>query len=414
VSENGGMLRHLAFFEALGKMNENDSSWRAVSAGLVVMRLVDQWIEDGPRKSRVDTWAVGAVRESIAQVADTTPVRRILTSIVDAMVSTKSVDLHVVCPRLMAYGQALEYEARWAIAADVYQTILAHAHPLEDADLTIGAHLQVAFCYRTLGELDAASAMYAKASQIASSVNDLIGVLRGRLGDAKIAMARGNLPHADALVGETIKAAEANNLTEIRSRALGERSYIAGLRGQYDRLIRYAYESLELAPAQRDRDRNLNNIATAFRFLGLVDVARDSYLVLAATAEEQYVRWIAGLNLMELAAEQRSELQFEQHRREYESVDFTPILRVTYLLHVGRGYHTLGRASVGIPYLQQAIEVASQHQLNQLMFEAEGALAAARRDETRVVTKTATAHIDDELRSVIDAIQDLKEMAGVA
>ncbi len=155
------------------------------------------------------------------------------------------------------------------------------------------------------------------------------------------------------------------------------------MRGDYDRLIRYAYESLELAPAQRDRDRNLNNIATAFRHLGLVDVARDSYLVLAATAEEQYVRWIAGLNLMELAAEQGSELQFEQYRREYESVELTPFLRVTYLLHVGRGYHALGRANAGIPYLEQAIDLASQHQLNQLMFEAEGALLAeAQRDES--------------------------------
>lgn len=413
MSENSGMPRHLAFFEELGKMDESDSGWRAVSAGLVVMRFVDQWIEDGPSKSRIDTWTVGAVREAIAQVADTTPIRRILTSIVDAMVSSKTVDLHVLCPRLMAYGQALEYDAKWAIAADVYQTIVAHAHPIEDSDLAIAAHLQVAFCLRTLGDLDAASTMYAKASELASSVNDLFGVLRGRLGDAKIAMARGNLPRADELVSETIQTAEANHLTEIRSRALGERSLIAGLRGDYDRLVRYAYESLELAPAQRDRDRNLNNIATAFRHLGLVDVARDSYLVLAATAEEQYVRWIAGLNLMELAAEQGSELQFEQYRREYESVDFTPILHVTYLLHVGRGYHTLGRASAGISYLQQAIEVASQHQLNQLMFEAEGALAAAQRDETRVALKP-TASIDDELRSVIDAIQDLKEMAGVA
>ena len=52
------MLRHLAFFEELGKMDETDRSWRAVSAGLVVMRLVDQWIADGPSASRVDSWAV--------------------------------------------------------------------------------------------------------------------------------------------------------------------------------------------------------------------------------------------------------------------------------------------------------------------------------------------------------------------
>src|ERR1700760_519983 len=101
VSESTGMLRHLSFFEELGKLDETDASWRSVSAGLVVMRLIDQWIEDGPHKSRMDTWAVGAVRESIAQIADTTPIRRILTSIVHVMVSSTAIDMHALCPRLM-------------------------------------------------------------------------------------------------------------------------------------------------------------------------------------------------------------------------------------------------------------------------------------------------------------------------
>jgi tetratricopeptide (TPR) repeat protein len=408
------MLRHLAFFEELGKMEESDSGWRGVSAGLVVMRLVDQWIEDGPSRSRTDTWAVGAVREAVAQIVESTPTRRILTSIVDVMVSSTAIDMHAICPRLMAYGQSLEYEAKWSLAADVYQAIVAHAHPVEDSDLAIAAHLQMAFCLRTMGDLESASAMYYKASQLAFAANDLIGVLRGRLGDAKIAMAKGNLPQADLIVSETIAEAETHKLTEIQSRALNDRSHIAGLRGDYDRLIRYAYRSLEIAPVQRDRDRILNNIATAFRYLGLSDVARDSYLVLAATAQEQYVRWIAGLNLMELAAEQQSELQFDRYRRDFESVELTPFLRATYLLHVGRGYHALGQAATGVPYLKQAVEVASKHQLNQLAFEAETALADATRDERRVpAAKSATPWVEKDLRFVIDGIHDMKQLAGV-
>jgi tetratricopeptide (TPR) repeat protein len=413
VSETTGMLRHLVFFEELGKMEESDSAWRSVSAGLVVMRLVDQWVEDGPSKSRMDSWAVGAVREAVAQIADTTPIRRILTSIVDVMVSSPVIDMHTLCPRLMAYGQSLEYESKWPLAADVYQTIAAHAHPVEDSDLAIAAHLQLAFCLRTLGDLDRAAAVYAQASQLASAANDMIGVLRGRLGDAKIAIAKGNLPHADAIVCETLAQADEHHLTDIRVRALNERVHIAGLRGEYDRVIRYAYQSLEIAPAQRDRDRGLTNIATAFRYLGLTDVARDSYLVLVATAEEQYVRWVAALNLMELAAEQQSELQFDKYRRDFESVDLTPYLRVMYHLHVGRGYHALGQASLGVPYLEQAIELASKHKLNQLMFEAESALAEAVRVERKVVTRPTAPFMDDELQSVIDQIHNMKELAGV-
>ena len=67
---------------------------------------------------------------------------------------------------------------------------------------------------------------------------------------------------------------------------------------------------------QRDRDRTLANIATGFRYLGLMDVARDAYLVLASTAQEQYIRWMSELNLMELAALQGMELDFDKYRRD--------------------------------------------------------------------------------------------------
>src|SRR4051812_345565 len=106
--ESDGVLRHLAFFEELGRMDESDASWRSVSAGLVVMRLVDQWIADGPHAMRADSWSVSAVREAIAQVPETTPIKRILGSVVDAMTACESTDLHMLCPRLMAYGQSLE------------------------------------------------------------------------------------------------------------------------------------------------------------------------------------------------------------------------------------------------------------------------------------------------------------------
>jgi tetratricopeptide (TPR) repeat protein len=406
------MLRHLSFFEELGKMEETDASWRAVSAGLVTLRLVDQWIDQGPSAARSDSWAVVAVREAIAAVAETTPIKRILTSIVDVVCEATTVDMHALCPRLMAYGQALEYDAKWSLAADVYSTIVAHAHPVEDSDITVGAHLQLAYCLRTIGNLDEASAAYADASMIAHSPGDMLGVLRARLGDARIAIARGNLPAAEGIVDETIADAERRQFHDLHSKALGDRAQIAGLRGQHDQVIRFAYQSLEIAPAQRDRDRSLNNIATAFRHLGLIDVARDAYLVLVSTAEEQYVRWFAGLNLMELAASQRVELIFDKYRREYESAEFTPFLRTMYLLHVGRGYYALGRPETGTPFLKQAIELASRHQFNQLLFEAEAALADAVRP-ARTPQIPAPYAVGEDVQEVIDAIHELKTAVGV-
>jgi hypothetical protein len=170
--ESDGGLRHLAFFEELGKMDDSDASWRAVSAGLVTMRLVDRWIAVGST-SRLDSWSVSAAREAIALVSDGTPIRRILTSVVDVMVACTATDMHALSPRLMAYGQALEYDAKWALAADVYSTIAGDTHPVEDSDLAIAASLQLGFCLRVSGQLDAAGVAYGQASQLASAVNDL-------------------------------------------------------------------------------------------------------------------------------------------------------------------------------------------------------------------------------------------------
>jgi len=176
--------------------------------------------------------------------------------------------------------------------------------------------------------------------------------------------------------------------------------------------VQIAYEALEVASSPSDRDRILGDIATGLRFLGLHDAARDGYLVLAMTAQDQYVRWVAELNLMELAANQGIELQFDRYRRDLESTDFTPELRVTYLLHVGRGYHSLGNAETGIPYLERALDLAAQYKFNQLVFECESALADARKRGSRLPERSAP-DIDAGLQNVVDGIHQMRQLAGV-
>jgi len=390
-------------------MDESDPTWRSVSAGLVVMRLVDNWIEDGAVAARVDSWAISGAREAIAQVAETTPVRRILTSVVDIMTSSTAVDLHTLVPRLMAYGQALEYEARYGLAADVYATITAHVHPVQDADLAVASYLRLGFCLRVLTQFDAATAAYEHASAVALESDDLIGVLRGRLGVARVIGSRGNMKDADAILADAIDRAAAEGLDEVRSSALVDRAYIAGMGELHERAIQYSYQALELSKSPRQRDGILNNIATAFRYLGIATAAQDAYLVLAATAQDQYLRWLAEINLLELAAFQGRELQFDRYRRELEPLEFTPDLRVTYLLHVGRGYHALGQPQIAITYLERAIELASQHGLNRVLFEAEAALFEARRVEK--LQQRTTTEIAPEVQNVVNAVHDMREFA---
>lgn len=403
-----GMLRHLAFFEELGRMDDRDVAWRSVSAGLVLMRLVDAWFVLGPHVARADAWSVNAVRESINAVPETTPLRRILSGILDTIVSSSVADGPALNPRLMAYAQTLEYEAKWALAADVYRTIIAHGHPIEDADIVVPASIQLGLCLRNLGDLQGASDAYSDASRIADSNGDMIGVLRARIGEAKIATARGNMPDAEAILDETIEHAAKNSLNDVHSRALHDRALVAGLRGQYDRVVQFAYRALDLATSQRERDRILSDIATAFLDLGLVDVARDAYLILVATAQDQYVRWAAGLNLIEVASRERMEPTFDRYRRDFDNVELPPYLQAYYYLNVGNGYRSFGRTKDAVPYLELAVDVAAKNQLNQLLFQAEESLAEARVATARPSAPPAS-YVPQGVLHVATAIRELKD-----
>lgn len=392
-------------------MDESDASWRAVSAGLVTMRLVDRWIVAGST-AKLDSWSVSAVREAIAQVENTTPVRRILTSVVDVMVACSATDMHALSPRLMAYGQALEYDAKWTLAADVYTTIATHTHPVEDADLSVAASLQLGFCFRNVGRFEESAAAYHHASRLADAVHDLVGVIRGQMGDAKVAADRGNMPKAEEILEDAIEKARVNGLDEVRSRALNDRAFVAGMRGQHDRAIRFSYDALTLSKSQRERDRILTNIATGLRYVGLLDAATDAHLLLASTAQEKFIRWNSVLNLIDLAAQQGSELLFDRYRRELDSVDLSPQLQAMYYLYVGRGYGVFGQDLTAISYLDRAVETSSTHKLNQLLFEAESALADVKRAKTRPPTEYSPAEAAS-FEDIVEAIQSMKGLAGV-
>jgi tetratricopeptide (TPR) repeat protein len=374
VLQSDRTLRHLAFFEELAALDESDAEWRAVTAGLVVLRLVDAWMEEGTRCVTSDAWGLRAVRAAVDEVAEGAPVRAILGSVVDAMEDSAVPDMSAVAPRLVAYGRALEYAARYALAADVYRVVIGHTHPVEESDIATAAHLQLAACLRLSGNLGAAAQAYSVAGDIAHASNDMLGILQARMGDAKIALERGNLPRAQELLDAAIADSAGSGLEEMRMRALHDRAGVAFFRGDYEESIRFAYEAMTSATNPRGRDRILSDLATAFMRLGVLSAARDAYLVLTVTAQEQFTRWIATINLMEIAARDGSETMFERYRRELANVSLPPFIAADYLIQASEGYQRLGRTDLACAYLQRALGLASEHHFNQVVFYVEEAL----------------------------------------
>lgn len=398
-------LRHLAFFDALAETDENDPSWPALSAGLVVLRLLDSFLEDGP--SALEAWGLRAVRDAVQAVRGGDPARAILNGIVDAIESTSGPAAAAIAPRLMAYGRALDYDGRFHLAADVYRTVIAHVHPAEDADVVSDAHIQLGYCARMTGQYDESKAAYTTAAEIAAAAGDLVKVLRARMAEAKLALTRGNLPEADDLLASTLTEATARSLGEVRATALHISATVAHARGDYERAIRLAYQSLDGFSSPVMRDRALADVAAAFAELGVRTAARDAHLVLAATAQEQYSRWVATINLLEIAALDRAEPVFEQYRRELAGVALPPYLEAAYHLYVGEGLRGFGRLEAARDALTRAVDVSARHRLNQLLFRAEQTL----REMSITPAPRPAAAPPAGVRDVADAVGRMRESA---
>jgi hypothetical protein len=402
-------LRHVPFFEEIASLEENSDAWNSATAGLVTLRLVDSWLESGTGNASDDEWNFRSVCAAVDKVSERSPMRALLTSVLSAMRSGKP-NIRALLPALTAYGKALEWETKFALGSDVYITLLSHLHPIEDAEACVSAYLRLGYCRRLMTELDLAQTAYSSAFDLADAAGDIEGALRARIGDAEVKMLRGNLPSAASQFDDVIAAAPADRFRDVRARALMARASVAALTDQYELSIRLGYESLQLQENPIDRDRILANIAAGFLHLGVYSAARDAYLVLTVTAQEQYVRWTSTLNLLELSVRTGSEVHFEQYNRQLAGQKMPGQLEAAYHLTLGVGLHQFGNQGGARQHLQRALDQSRELGLGQYVMEAEAALT---RLEQPAPKRQTPAVATAEVKGVANAIKELRELTRV-
>lgn len=407
-----GGIQHMPYFEALSEMEEDTPEWRSTSAGLVTLRLFDKWVTDDASAVAADLWTTRAVRDAIAEIQLWDPIRAVLTSMVDAMERSLEIRMAVIAPRLMAYGRSLEFEGKWPLAADVYRTVLSHTHPVDDAEIVVSSNMRLGACLRLLAQWEEAEEAYITAGEVAELTGDVMNVLRSRIAEANVAMDRGNLPEAESILDETLHQASGPELAEVRALALQDRAHVAHLRGDYELSIRMAYEALSGLKGSTARDRALAGLATSFAELGVRSAARDAYLILAATAQEQYVRWAAIINLMEIAGLDQMEPAFEQYRKELSEAAFPPGLAAQYHFYVAQGYRLFGKIDLALAELERSVEIAAAHQINQVLIRAEKTISEIRAGEK--FKRSAKIEVPSPMAHVAAAVRDMRLAAGVA
>jgi tetratricopeptide (TPR) repeat protein len=408
------MIRHQVYFDTLGSMREDSASWRSVFAGLSVLRLVDAYDPAGPSSIPANWAQLHAVRTAIEEMSEGDAVRGVLTCVVEEITTRSKID-DTVCAALMGYGRALDYEASWGLATDVFSTVAQLTRPERNARLAVEAHVAVGGAARRNGEWEISARAYSQAAYLADTMGDHPGVLNVQIGIANTYLAKGNHPQAETILDDVIVQARDQELPDIQGRALHSRAALASRRGDQAEALKLAYEALNLIVKPADRDVVLEDMATMFTELGMYDPARDAHLVLTASGQMKLVRWSATVNLMELASLEGMEDAFDAYARELARAPMGPWLRSHFLLFLGEGFDRFGRQEAAAQALEEAVAFAESNQIHQVAFKAQAALVSVRSKSGRTpVFKPAPAWVSDDIVAIAKAISDLRRTALAA
>ena len=217
--------------------------------------------------------------------------------------------------------------------------------------------------------------------------------LEARLGVAKLMIDRGDLKAAGGRLDRLIARAHQAGCIPIESKALHDRARVAGEAGEYPSALRFAYAALQLCEEPRERDRILGDVAHALTLVGEHDAARDGSLILAATAQEQDVRWMATIHLMELAALEGRAPEFDSYRDRLASEPLTPAVEAWYQRCVGVGCASFGNPEEARAAFVRMRTISEQHRLARLLIEADESLEQLEQPtRTRVGVPPKSAH----------------------
>ena len=410
------MVSHLPFFEALaGDAGDQPPIWHDRAAGLLALRLFDQWLRAERRMAPApDRLRALAVRAEAEALDPRSAVRDSLLRLVDAMLHEPS-DGARVRTAMIEYAGRLRHEAEWLLAADVFRTVL-EARDLQDVSPQVRqAALECAYCARMGGDLDEAATAYEVGEALAVAARDQYGALRAQVGKAKLTVHRGNLPQAEAELDAIVALAERAASRPGLAIALAERMVVAGKRGQYERAAVFGYRALQQCDDDVMRESILADIATALGDGGHRAASRDAHLVLSATARDSRVRFLSTINLLVLSAQDGQRAAFDQYRAVLDAAPLPAELGARYALEVGHALVGFDDRDAAAAAYNRALTLGERFQVHDVVLQADEALrtlAPATRERVFVGRSGKPVRTDDDsITEVISAMRSMREQA---
>ncbi len=355
-----------------------------------------------------------ATSAAIDELPQDNPNRALLHEIAAAVQSSRAKHNRVpVIVALVAYARALEQDAEWALAGDVYSVVVDYADVCAAADSLPDVFQRLGYCQRVLGDVTAAAKSLTVGRQIAEAQGNAVADLRLRLSESNLMRHLGNLPAAADTLDTLIADAASIGEDQIVAAARHGRALVAYAQADYERAAVLCYAAAAAYDNARLRLAGFGDLATCAAALGQRDLARRVNEIVYTTADVREYRWTAAINLLEDAGTASREIVFESYRRVLADEDLPLPLLAAFHLTTGLGYIKLGRAILARRALAHALDVSTRAGLNQITIQADEALAgldAVAAKPSRVQlrpgapTVTVWSPALDELRDAINRL----------
>src|SRR3989442_14372068 len=368
-------LPHAVFLQRVADEPATSPDVRLGQGAFLTLRFVDLLAPDRePPTPDVFRYQWAATERYCAELAGEGTEASHLSCIVRAAGEAhRDGDMQLLAPALFAYALFLERESHLEEAEDVLQTMITVGDERLQTSDTISAWLRLGRVRRMQADFERASAAYAEAGRIATSVGDRQSVLLSRVGQCNVIQFRGNLTEGEARWRALLKDATIEGFRTVQAQAEHGLGNTLDRRGQTEQGVPHLWRAYELYEDESARLRALSDLGLSLLAIGQVPDAEQALneVVRRESVADNLAN--AKIELMNCASFRRDRVSFERWReRALDNSDVAPPnIRADYHLKVGIGFARFGNRGRAEQELRRALDIATAHGLHEFVFKIE-------------------------------------------
>jgi len=371
------------------------------TAGLAILQAIAVRVDSKVAPDASDIDMARAVVDTLPQSATSRALGELLR-VIDAEPPSPA------GPALMEYGETLEDDAAYELAADVYQLAAELGRREQGLCIAPAALNRVGTCLRSLARYAEAKKAYRGAIAVAQELSDPVAELLSYIGLAKLEVARGNRDTACQQLDNVIDVARVRDVPFALALGLHERGLLASQAGDLETALLTLTESLGIQHHREAQARVLTDVGGVLQRLGLIDAAREVFACVRVESTRLDLKWSATINLLDVAGVQSQWVEFDHLRRVLEASPLTPLRRCEFLLTLAEGLDRRGDNEARAIY-RALLATATKSALKEFQHIAQQALGGAHVSQT---TPLQVRPLSERCRPAINVIHERCVAAG--